>query len=65
MKYKFVELTTVEGDLCVMITDSLNEDRKDGWNLEDVKYSTTFDSAFNKTRSCAMIIMYKEEGADE
>lgn len=59
MKYKFVELTTVEGDLTKMITDSLDEDKENGWNLDDVKYSTSFDTSFNKTRSCALVIMSK------
>ena len=59
MKYKFVELTTVEGDLTKMITDSLDEDKENGWNLDDVKYSTSFDTSFNKIRSCALVIMSK------
>ena len=42
-----------------MITDALNSNLNDGWKLDDIKYSTSFDNSFNKTRSCALIVMSK------
>ena len=56
-KWRLVEVTTCEGDLTKMITDSIDEDKKNGWSLNDIKYSTTFDPTFAKVRSCALIIM--------
>ena len=57
--YKVIEATTVDGDLTLMITDALNTNLGEGWKLDDIKYSTSFDTAYNKVRSCALIVMSK------
>jgi len=61
------EITTVEENLGALIGPAIQEGNEKGYELVDIKYSTSYDHGWRRVRSCALILMSKEEkeGADE
>ena len=62
--WRTTEITTVNEDLGSLIGPAIAQGNEDGFELHDIKYSTSYDDVWKRVRSCALIIMSKE-GADE
>ena len=54
------EITTVEENLGSLIGPAIQEGNEQGFELVDIKYSTSYDHVWERVRSCALIVMSKE-----
>ena len=55
------EITTVCEDLGSLIGPAIKKGNDEGYELQDIKYSTSYDEVWRRVRSCALIIMSKEK----
>lgn len=63
--FRIEEITTVEENLGSLIGPAIKNGNDEGYELSDIKYSTSYDEAWRRVRSCALIIMTKEKEGDE
>ena len=54
------EITTVCENLGELIGKAIGEGNEQGFELHDIKYSTSYDEVWKRVRSCALILMVKE-----
>ena len=59
--FRTEEITTVCENLGALIGPAIAKGNKDGYELVDIKYSTSYDHEWKRVRSCALILMSKEE----
>lgn len=58
--FRIEEITTVEENLGALIGPAIKKGNEEGYELDDIKYSTSYDEAWRRVRSCALIVMSKE-----
>lgn len=63
--FRIEEITTVEENLGALVGPAIAKGNKEGYELDDIRYSTSYDHEWKRVRSCALIIMSKENKGDE
>jgi len=58
--WRTTEITTVEENLGALIGPVIAQGNQDGFELVDIKYSTSYDHEWRRVRTCALILMNKE-----